>query len=229
MHVIGEEIAERLDVIPAQYRVPRTRRPKYACRTCEAAVVQAPAPEHLIKAGLPTEAMVAHVLVSKYACHLPLYRQAQMLASQGIEIDRATLALWVGYAAPGCRKRRNRVPDWSEIRCRLPPKSPADFDRNQVPVCSDFCTEPRRAAASARRAGHAHHLREHAGQIGSLFEIDNLGPLPLAGFGEPQRAWRVVSESGLLSRFEALRADHYLPGGDPDAGVEIGGSDVEAS
>src|SRR5215467_5452094 len=99
MHVIGEETSERLDVIPVQYRVIRTRRPKYACRACEVAVVQAPAPERLIKGGLPTEAMVAHVLVSKYAWHLPLYRQAQMLASQGIEIDRATLALWVGYAA----------------------------------------------------------------------------------------------------------------------------------
>jgi hypothetical protein len=61
--------------------------------------MQAPAPDHLIKGGLPTEALVAQVLVSKYAWHLPLYRQAQMLASQGIEIDRATLALWVGYAA----------------------------------------------------------------------------------------------------------------------------------
>ena len=99
MHVIGEDIAERLDVVPAQYRVVRTHRPKYACRACESAVVQASAPDHLIKGGLPTEAMVAHVVVSKYAWHLPLYRQTQMLASQGIEIDRATLALWVGYAA----------------------------------------------------------------------------------------------------------------------------------
>jgi len=99
MHVIGEESSERLDVIPAQYRVLVTRRPKYACRACESAVVQAPAPERLIKGGLPTEAMVAHVLVSKYAWHLPLYRQSQMLAVLGILIDRATLAFWVGYAA----------------------------------------------------------------------------------------------------------------------------------
>ena len=62
-------------------------------------VVQAAAPERLIQGGLPTEAMVAHVLVSKYAWHLPLYRQSQMLNSQGIVIDRATLAFWVGYAA----------------------------------------------------------------------------------------------------------------------------------
>jgi len=99
MHVIGEDKSERLDVIPARFRVIVTRRPKYACRSCESSVVQAPAPERLIKGGLPTEALVAQILVSKYAWHLPLYRQAQMLASQGIEIDRSTLAFWVGYAA----------------------------------------------------------------------------------------------------------------------------------
>jgi transposase len=99
MHVIGEETSERLDVIPAQFRVIVTHRPKYACRACEEAVVQAPAPERLIKGGLPTEAMVAYVLVAKYAWHLPLYRQAQMLLAQGIDIKRAILAFWVGYAA----------------------------------------------------------------------------------------------------------------------------------
>jgi transposase len=99
MHVIGEDTAERLDVIPAQYQVIVTHRPQYACRACEQAVVQAPAPERLIKGGLPTEAMVAAVLVAKYAWHLPLYRQSQMLRSQGIAIERATLAFWVGYAA----------------------------------------------------------------------------------------------------------------------------------
>jgi transposase len=99
MHLIGEETSERLDVIPAQFRVIVTHRPKYACRACEEAVVQAPAPERLIKGGLPTEAMVAYVLVAKYAWHLPLYRQAQMLLAQGLDIKRAILAFWVGYAA----------------------------------------------------------------------------------------------------------------------------------
>lgn len=99
MHVIGEETSQRLDVIPAQFRVIVTHRPKYACRACESAVVQAPAPERLIKGGLPTEAMVAWVLVAKYAWHLPLYRQAQILKSQGLTIERSTLAFWVGYAA----------------------------------------------------------------------------------------------------------------------------------
>jgi transposase len=99
MHVIGEETSQRLDVVPAQFRVIVTHRPKYACRACEQAVVQAPAPERLIKGGLPTEAMVAYVLAAKYAWHLPLYRQAQMLLAQGLDIKRAILAFWVGYAA----------------------------------------------------------------------------------------------------------------------------------
>jgi transposase len=99
MHVIGEDAAERLDVVPAQFRVIVTHRPKYACRACEEAVVQAPAPERLIKGGLPTEAMVASVLVAKYAWHLPLYRQAQMLGVQGLDTKRSVLAFWVGYAA----------------------------------------------------------------------------------------------------------------------------------
>jgi hypothetical protein len=67
LHLIGEDVARRLDVVPAQYRILVTRRPKYACRGCEGTVVQAPAPARLIEGGLPTEAMVAHVLVSKYA------------------------------------------------------------------------------------------------------------------------------------------------------------------
>jgi transposase len=109
MHAIGADVSERLDVIPAQFRVLVTRRPKYACRACEETVVQAPAPERLIKGGLPTEAMVASVLVSKYAWHLPLYRQAQMLASQGLDIKRSTLAFWVGYAAAELRPVYERL------------------------------------------------------------------------------------------------------------------------
>jgi transposase len=97
--VIGADISDRLDVIPAHYQVLVTKRPKLACRACEGVVVQAPAPERLIPGGLPTEATVAHVLVSRYADHLPLYRQSQILARQGIEVGRDTLASWVGVAA----------------------------------------------------------------------------------------------------------------------------------
>ena len=99
LHVIGEDVSERLDVVPAQFRVIVTRRPRYACRACEDVVVQAPAPARLVEGGLPTEATVAHVLVSKFADHLPLYRQAQIYARQGVHLDRSTLADWVGKAA----------------------------------------------------------------------------------------------------------------------------------
>jgi transposase len=99
LHVIGEDVSERLDVIPAQFRVIATRRPRYGCRACDTGVVQALAPARLIPAGLPTEAMIAHVLVAKYADHLPLYRQAQIYARQGVDLDRSTLAHWVGRAA----------------------------------------------------------------------------------------------------------------------------------
>jgi transposase len=98
-HVIGEDVSERLDIIPAQFRVIVTRRPKYACRSCEGGIAQALAPAHIIAGGMPTEATLAHVLVSKYADHLPLYRQAQIYSRQGIELDRSTLAAWVGKSA----------------------------------------------------------------------------------------------------------------------------------
>ena len=99
MHKIGEDHSERLDIVPAQLRVIVTVRPKYACRTCAGGVKQAPGPSWLIEGGLPTEATIAHVLVSKYADFLPLYRQSQILARSGIDIHRATLAGWVGKAA----------------------------------------------------------------------------------------------------------------------------------
>jgi transposase len=98
LHVIGEDTSEMLDVIPAQYRVKVVHRPRYGCRACEEAVVQAPAPERPIIGGMATEALLAQVLVAKFGDHLPLYRQAQSFARQGIELDRSTLCDWVGRA-----------------------------------------------------------------------------------------------------------------------------------
>src|SRR3954452_9696884 len=108
-HRIGEDVSERLDVIPAQFKVIVTRRPKYACQACAGEVVQAPAPERLIENGIPTEALVAHVLIAKYADHTPLYRQAQIYARQGITLDRSTLADWVGRAAFTLRPVHTRL------------------------------------------------------------------------------------------------------------------------
>jgi transposase len=109
LHQIGEDVAERLDVVPATFRVLVTRRPRYGCRACESAVVQAPAPARIVEGGIPTEALIAQVLVAKYADHLPLYRQAQIYARQGIKLDRSTLADWVGRAAWYLRPLRDRI------------------------------------------------------------------------------------------------------------------------
>ena len=95
---IGEDVSERLDLIPAQLRVLVTRRPKYACRRCSGTVVQAHAPEHVVPGGLPTEALIAQVIVAKFGDHLPFYRQADIYTRQGIALDRATLGNWVGRA-----------------------------------------------------------------------------------------------------------------------------------
>ena len=98
MHRVGEDRAERLDVVPAQLRVRVTVRPRYACRRCAEGVHQAPAPARIVAGGLPTEALLAHVLVSKYGDGVPLYRQCQILARGGIQLDRATLCDWVRQA-----------------------------------------------------------------------------------------------------------------------------------
>jgi transposase len=98
LHVVAEDTSEMLDLVPAQLRVKVIRRPRYACRACEEAVVQAPAPDRPITGGMATEALLAHVLVAKFCDHLPLYRQAQIFARQGVELDRSTLCDWVGRA-----------------------------------------------------------------------------------------------------------------------------------
>jgi transposase len=98
LHAIAEDRSEMLDYTPAQLRVQLIRRPRYGCRACEGAVVQAPAPERPIDGGMATEALLAHVLVNKYADQLPLYRQSQIFARQGVDLDRSTLCNWVGRA-----------------------------------------------------------------------------------------------------------------------------------
>jgi transposase len=91
LHVIGETVSEMLDFVPARLRVLRIRRPKYGCRAC-ATIHQAPAPERPIAKGMASPSLLPHVLVSKYCDHTPLYRQAQIFARHGIEIDRSTLS-----------------------------------------------------------------------------------------------------------------------------------------
>ena len=92
---IGEDVSEKLDYAPGQFSVERHIRSKWACKTCET-ILQAPVAPHVIDKGIPTTNLLAQVLISKYADHLPLYRQEQIYARAGVDLPRSTLADWVG-------------------------------------------------------------------------------------------------------------------------------------
>src|ERR1700722_18953898 len=92
---LGEDVAEVLEWIPASFKVIRHVRPKLCCSKCDV-IVQAEAPSRPIARGLAGPGLLAHVIVSKYADHLPLYRQSEIYAREGVELERSTLADWVG-------------------------------------------------------------------------------------------------------------------------------------
>ena len=94
----GEDVSEMLEYVPGHFEVIRLVRPKLSCLACER-IVQAPAPSRPIDRGLAGPGLLAHVLVSKYADHLPLYRQSEIYEREGLELDRSTLAGWVGGAS----------------------------------------------------------------------------------------------------------------------------------
>jgi transposase len=95
---LGEDISEVLEYVPARFKVIRTVRPKLSCACCSR-IVQEPAPNRPIDKGLAGPGLLAHVLVAKYADHLPLYRQSEIYAREGVELDRSTMADWVGGAS----------------------------------------------------------------------------------------------------------------------------------
>jgi len=95
---LGEEVSEILERVPAQFKVVRHVRVKLSCARCQS-IVQAPAPARPIERGLAGPGLLAYVLMSKYADHLPLYRQSQIYAREGVDLDRSTLADWVGGAS----------------------------------------------------------------------------------------------------------------------------------
>jgi len=95
MRRIGENVSEVLDYVPGRFRVIRHVRPKHACPECQR-IVQVPAPSRPIERSFAGPGLLAHILTAKYADHLPLYRQAQIYAREGVELDRSTMAEWVG-------------------------------------------------------------------------------------------------------------------------------------
>jgi transposase len=98
MRRLGEDVTEVLEYLPASFKVIRHVRPKLSCRLCET-IVQAPMPSLPIERGRPGPGLLAHVLVAKYADHLPLYRQSGIYAREGVDLERSTLADWVGRSA----------------------------------------------------------------------------------------------------------------------------------
>jgi transposase len=98
LRALGEDVAEILEYVPSRFKVMRHVRPKFSCASCQQ-IVQVPAPTRPIARGLAGPGLLAHVLVSKYCDHLPLHRQAQIYAREGVELDRSTLADWVGQSS----------------------------------------------------------------------------------------------------------------------------------
>ena len=160
LHLIGETVSEMLDHVPARLRVIRICRPRYGCRAC-GTIHQAPAPERPIAKGLASPALLAHVLVSKYCDHLPLYRQSQIFARQGVELDRSTLANWVGGAvlvagaAAGTTRRAclrladSCSPTTRRSRCSIPAAAaPRPAGSGSMPVMTGPGMDPIRRQPS---------------------------------------------------------------------------------
>ena len=139
LHRIGEDVAEALDVIPAVVRVLRTIRPKYVCRACAGTPLQAPARPRVVDGGMASTAQVAHVVTAKFAWHLPLYRQAQMFAGQGVALDRATLVFWVRRAAWWLKPLYDRlliyIRSQQRVFCDETPLPRLDPGRGRTKVC----------------------------------------------------------------------------------------------
>jgi transposase len=108
MRKVGEDVTEVLEYIPGRFEVVRHVRPAYSCAKCEA-MAQAAMPALPIPRGQAGASVIAHVAMSKYADHLPLYRQAEIYARDGVDLDRAALAEWIGKAAALIRPLADRI------------------------------------------------------------------------------------------------------------------------
>src|SRR6478735_353334 len=197
MHVIGEDTSEMLDLVPAVLRVKVIRRPRYACRACEGAVVQAPAPERPVTGGMATEALLAHVLVAKYGDFLPLYRQAQIFARQGIALDRSTLCDWVGRACWWLE------PLWHLLRRHVMSSTRIFADDTTLPVL-----DPGRGRTKTGRLwGYAIDDRPWCGStppaVVYLYAEDRKGERPAAHLVDFRGILQVDGYSGFKSLLES--------------------------
>jgi transposase len=186
LHKIGEDVAEALDAVPAVLRVLRTVRPRYACRSCGDAVVQAPAKPRLLDGGMATTALMANVAVWKFAWHMPLNRQVQMLAGQGVSLDRSTLAKWIKRMAwwlSGLYRRQIEViHSYPRLFCdetRMPVRRPGQTRTHTGQFWTHavddrpWCGPAPPAVAYIYAEGRGHHeIKEQLAQYQGLLQVD---------------------------------------------------------
>ncbi len=199
LHAIGEDVSEMLDVVPAVIRVRRIHRPRYGCRSCEAAVVQAAAPPRPLEGGLPTTALLAQVVVFKFAWHVPLHRQVQMLAGYGITLDRSTLVHWVSRAAwwlkPLHELLTATVLAAPKVFCDDTPLPVLDRSRTRTRIARlwSYATDDRPWQGPAPPAvvylfaedRKGRHVAEHLLGFGGVLQVDAYGGY--AGLAKPSR------------------------------------------
>jgi transposase len=199
LHRIGEDVSEMLDIVPAILRVKRIHRPRYGCRACESAVVQAPAPPRPIEGGLPTTALLAHIAAAKFAWHLPLHRQTQMLAGYGIGLDRSTLVHWIGrtvwWLQPLYALLSETVMAAGKVFCDDTPLPVLDRTRRRTRIARLWCyavdDRPWQGAippaviyryAEDRRG---RHIKEHLDGFCGVLQVD--GYAGYDGLARPER------------------------------------------
>ena len=190
---LGEDDDEMIDIEPIVLKVVRHVRPKFSCRTCEA-ITQAPAPDKPIARGKATFRFIAHLIMSKWDHHLPLYRQAEMFAAQGFNVDRSTLAGWVGQGCVLLQPIADRI---REIGLQV---SKLHVDDTPVPMLDPGAGKTK----TARLWCHAIDDRAHAGATHPLvwfrFTTDRRGIHPV----EELKAYRGYLQADGYAGYDAL-------------------------
>src|ERR1700684_1658849 len=219
---LGEDVAEMLERVRACFKVIRHVRPKLSCDACDR-IVQAPAPSRPIDRGLAGPGLLAHVLVSKYADHQPLYRQSEIYAREGIDLDRSTLAGWVGATsellAPLVEAVRAHVMSASKLHADdtpVPLLAPGNgktktgrlwtYVRDDRPA-GDATPAAVWVAYSADRKGE--HPRSHLGQFTRTLQADGY-----AGFDavyETGRIQEAACWAHVRRKFYDLHLAHRSP------------------
>jgi len=196
---LGEDITETLERVPAQWKVVQTVREKWTCRTCEA-ITQPPAPSHPIARGRAGPQLLADVLFGKYGAHLPLNRQSEIYAREGVELDVSTLADWVGACAAALMPLRDAIEAHVHTADRL------HVDDTTVPVL---------AKGKCRTGRLWAHVRDDRPFAGKAAPAAVLYYSPNREGEHPQR--QLASYTGILqvdaySGYNALYAEGRKPG-----------------